>query len=210
MVFLSNVIWSSFYGISNTAWTPISLCLILLKYTRLACIYFWYLSSRWSCGTLVQLCPISCTAAVTHCIHHILKFQKLHWDTGWQEHESNSVLALLVAQQHSKPCSVGKVAFEATFSLWRLLKGHRREASCLFLCEVFSSRGKHPWRCRQQRLPVHPPRHKAAAAVVVTEKTLQTYWGNVTCAKEKQNQRESIIFISRIIELLHDIWDSLK
>lgn len=96
-------------------------------------------------------------------------------DTGWQEHKSSSVLALLVALQHSEPCSVGKVAFEGTFSLWRLWKGPLREMSCLFGWEVFSSRGKHPWRCHQQRLPVHPPRQKAAAALVVTEKTLQTY-----------------------------------
>lgn len=42
LVFLPNVIWKSFYSLSNTAWTPVSLCLILLKYMRLACIYFWY------------------------------------------------------------------------------------------------------------------------------------------------------------------------
>lgn len=181
------------------AWTPISLCLILLKYTRLARFYFWYFSSRWSCGTLVQLRPISRTAAVMHCTHHISKFQELRSDTGWQEHQSSSVLALLVVPQHSKPCSVGKVAFEVTYSLQRLLKGHLREVSCLFCWEVCSSRGEHPWRCCQQRLPVHPPRQKAAAAVVVTEKTLQTYWGNVTCAKEKQNQGESILLFQDLL-----------
>lgn len=143
-----------------------------------------------TCAAAPHFLPSCC-----HALHppHFKIPEVALWETGWQEHESSSVLALLVAPRHSKPCSVGKVAFEVTFSLWRLLKGHLREASCLFLREVFSSGGKHPWRCRQQRLPVHPPRHKAAAAVVVTEKTLQTYWGNVTCAKEKQNQRESII-----------------
>lgn len=134
MVFLSNVIWSSFYGISNTAWTPISLCLILLKYTRLACIYFWYLSSRWSCGTLVQLCPISCTAAVTHCIHHILKFQKLHWDTGWQEHESNSVLALLVAQQ---ALFCGKSSFWSNVLTLEALEGASEGGVLLVLVRGF-------------------------------------------------------------------------
>lgn len=134
MVFLSNVIWSSFYGISNTAWTPISLCLILLKYTRLACIYFWYLSSRWSCGTLVQLCPISCTAAVTHCIHHILQFQKLHWDTGWQEHESNSVLALLVAQQ---ALFCGKSSFWSNVLALEALEGASEGGVLLVLVRGF-------------------------------------------------------------------------
>lgn len=39
-VFLANITRKSFYGTSSTAWTPISLCLILLKYTRLPRIYF--------------------------------------------------------------------------------------------------------------------------------------------------------------------------
>lgn len=99
-------------------------------------------------------------------------------DTGRQEHESSFALALLVALKHSKPCSVGKVACEAMFSLWRLLKGHLRDVSCLFLQELFSSRAECLWRCRQQRLALHPPNQKAGAAVVVaakTEKTLQAY-----------------------------------
>ena len=205
----------SFYGISNTAWTPISLCLILLKYTRLARIYFWYLPPD---GLVEHLC--SCAPFLVQLLSRsasstFQKSRKLHLDTGWQEHESSFALALLIALKHSKPCSVGKVAFEVTFSLWRLLKGHLGEVSCLFLWEFFSNRGEHLWRCRQQRLPRHPPSQKAGAAVVVaakTEKTLQAYWENVTCAKEnplaKSEWKHS--FISGIIELLHDIWDSLK
>lgn len=113
---------------------------------------------------------------------------KIPGSCAWILDDKNMHLAcaspLLIALKHSKPCSVGKVAFEVMFSLWRLLKGHLREVPCLFLWELFSSGGERLWRCRQQRLPLPAPSHKASAAVVVTEKTLQAYCKDVTCEKE--------------------------
>lgn len=69
-VFLANVTRKSFYGISSTAWTPISLCLILLKYTRLPRIYF-------QCFPPDGLAEHSRAAAVPQHIRHVLKFQEV-------------------------------------------------------------------------------------------------------------------------------------
>lgn len=180
-----------------------------------ACLHlFLVLSSRWSCGTRMRLSTFvySCCNAVRP---DVLNSRKLHVDTGWQEHQSSFVLVFLVALKHSMPCFVGIVASEVnlTFSLWRLLKGHLREVSCSFLWECFSY-GECQRRCCQQRLPFHPTSWKAGAAVVVaakTEKTLQASWASVTCAKETPLAKSEwkYYLISGIIELLHDIWDSV-
>lgn len=98
-------------------------------------------------------------AAVPHFLHscrhalHPPHFQMAgvgHWMARTRIQLCASPLLVL---QHRRLCSVGKVAFEVTFSLWRLLKGRLREVSCLFWWEVCSSGGERPWRCRQQRLP---------------------------------------------------------
>lgn len=85
----------------------------------------------------MQLRSVSCTAAVTRCIHHIFKFQELRLDTGWQEHESSPVPALLVAQ---RALLCGKSSFWSNLLTLEALEGASEGGVLLVLVGAFSQR----------------------------------------------------------------------